>query len=792
MIPMSDHFYNEHQESGYEPVFLAELNGINRHYASRDPGFTGPRRAGQGIVAGTGAVFGDEMPTYETSLKPLRESGVGNIQYQLDQAGFARTGQSSLSFLNQNFLNKVFHDLELENCSVVIRLGFYGGEHTDYIPIFRGAIDSTSATVTSVEVELIDDTLNSINPVPPKTGIDFIQNSFTKDAVIPIVLGDVEYVPTIRTVGPITVTLSSNAFIGNTVLYYHELDASLPATGTVNAGGDDLEYLGHDTISTAYGVFGRIYLAVALTADILSGAAVTLVNSPASYLFGFAGKNPRRIRQSVTAPTTAPEVRTYPLATDGTDHRRVHTVDFEEEQDSITATLAGEGRGDNLVPNGNFNSSMGDWQVTSGTWAVVTPSDTFDPVLQGSGSGSGTAHSAYVDMNLDYDVRYRLTFLATNLTAETAEVLIGTAEEPDVYFTFANILPTDVENLYDVTFVVGSEDATRITLVINRSSESNVVFFDQFDLYNLATETPAVQISELIATHMPQLKIEPYSFEEAQDLWLYSGDRCAGLVQEGEESQALLGRIAQQFRAKTFLNENSEQVLRVFDASAIPVRNFNMRTTYKGSMSVGKNPLTEIYTNYYVYYGRAPLNQLALEAPLGKVSEFEGVVFATPTGTNHSGRVDLPGLCRAARNKFRIDSTQTVLGDFIPDRHTAEATLAYLVHRGTHQRTAITFTTFLTGSPINIGDLITVDHVLFPDLAGLKFEVESKDLSPNGCMVTLHCEHIAPFKFGAYEEHWEFNNRRRPYGFPTRRPLDEMDDEYTTFNEYYYEDWEEF
>lgn len=742
-------FISAVEQDGYDPIYLVELLGLGKWYATRDPGFSGLWKFGQGLIFGANVKFGEGLPTYETVLKRLQYDGVGSVSQQLDPAGFARTGSGQVNFLGQGLVNRELQPLLLENSPILIRMGFLGQPISDYMPIFYGNIEASRATLDAFTLDAVDDTLRNINPVPPVIGTDFLARSFTRDRAIPIILGDVEFVPLIKTVGGAEATLSFNVSIGATSLTFFEVDATFPPTGLVNIDAETVAYTSVGTALIGAQTFGILQLATPLTTAHFSGVKFSLVNFNHKYTLGFAGHNPRRIRGNTSAPT---------VKTEALDHRKIHTMSFTNEQDDTTLTISGSARGDNLFKNGNFNGlTTTYWTTGTGVWDSIIPATKFDPIFRGKTLVAQALQSnAYQEMAVVANNRHRLTFLVHNIDATFASIAVGTPTDATKYYTFDQISPSSDERLFDLTFVP-DESTVRVTLLIDNTGNAgveNFVYFDQFDLYDLTTENPAVQLTELIQKHMPSIQVNEESMAEAESLWNFNGDRCAGIIQEPEEQQALLGRISQQFRAITYLDESSEQVFKVFDQSRQPVRNFTTRDISKGSLVVTKSPVDEIFTHFYVYYGRSP--QVGTEGNLGGSGSFAGVVHCTPEGTNLTREEGLFVLCQNAKTRFRKEQALEIFGDFIPDRRTAENTLAYHVRRGTHQRYIAQFTTFLQGAWMTPWTFITVSHPLLPDeVNGSRFQILAKNINPNGCTVDLVCESINPFDFGAYIEHWE-------------------------------------
>ncbi len=754
---------------GYKPVFLVELLGLGKFYATREPEFSGLWLANQGLLADSGILADADVPEYITNIYPLRSSGIGSISYQLDSSGFARTGSASVSFLNQDLLSHELQELVLNNTVARIRLGFFGQDMADYVSIFRGNVDGHQATSETLDLDLIDDTLRQSVPTPPLVGTDFLARSFVQGNAIPIILGDVENVPAIQLIGAATDDLAFEATPASTFILTLNPNLNIPNSGelrvTSSSGVSTVDYEGVSVSVINNVAYTRIDLAESLAFTHPSGSDVVLFEPTYTYMFGFAVQNVRKVRRTAGHPTVVPTVRNTPVEPTGLDHRRITIAEFENaEQVGVNATVSSEARGVNVFPNGNQDTNVADdltaegWTIGNGAWDRFLPASTFDYVLRGrTNVDQAVVSDAYIDIPTTSGTRYRFTFTIKNIDALYGQVAIGTPSAAGHYYTFEELTRTS-ESLYDLSFV--ADDTTlRITLKVGNFTPphaATTVYFDQFDLYDLSTENPAVQLEHLILTHMPNITPHAASFAESEALWASTGDRCAGIIQQPEEDQALLGRLAQQFRAKTFLNENGEQKIVAFDQSRIPVYNFEARHVHKGTMTITRSPLTEIFTHFYVYYGRAPQDQADNTADLGGREAFQGVSFCTPFETNHSVESGLYVLAERAKQSYRLERTLEVFGDFIPDAKTAENLLSYIVRRGTHQRYICSFSSFLNAADVEVTDFVRITHrLVHPDHRGNTFEVVHKTVEANGCFTRFVCEEINPFNFGGYTEHWE-------------------------------------
>lgn len=765
-ITTTSNFDAQKESEGHYPIFLVELLGLGRFYATKEPGFSGLWLAGQGLTAMTvndtsrQILAGDSQPTYETLLHKLGNNGISSISFQLSPEDFARTGDTAVSLINEGFIHLELEDELLENTVARIMLGWNGLARIDYIPVFKGVIDSTGATLERFDLRFADDTVRNIVPVPAQIGSDFRPRAFDQGKAFPIVLGDVEDVPMIQLVGDASTVLGQALTTSDVVLYYFNPTTPFPRSGTVRITDSAVNYtVTYDGVTTetiGNQVYGKLSLTSAPSSNAATGATVALEDHLKKYLVSFAGQNIRRIRTTAgAAPAGAPTWKNEAIDPTGNDHRRITVVEQPHataDGQSLQATIASEARGENKVFNGNFLSNVTGWTVSAGSFDHFTPGGTFDPVGRIRTNAAQVIQSiTYQDVTVDANVRHRLTFTARNNDLVFMAVNIGTPTDATKYYQFGDISDTS-EQLFDLIFEP-DESTVRITLVGDNGASGSAQegYFDQFDLYDVTTENPATQIEHLIDTHMPQIDPDPVSFQEAFNEWDASQDRIAGVLQQTEEQQALLGRIAQQFRARTFLGEDGLQKLRVFNQSRPPERSLTLRDIVKGSMRVSRSPLKEIFTHYYVYYGRVPEIPTPGENLGGRVA-FSGAAVATPSETSHP-TIALNTLCKGAREQFRKESTLEVFADLVPDAQTACNTLEYLVRKGTHQRTRVEFQSWFRMVDIEVTDFVKIAH---PLLDGNRiYEVKEKEVIPNGGTTRWVCEEIAPFKFGSFTEHWE-------------------------------------
>lgn len=756
MLTLTGNFSFEKEQLKYSPVYLVEFSSLDKFYATREPGFSGLWIAGQDLVAGS-VLAGATLPEYETVLHRVADSGVGQMSYVLDSEGFARTGSGSVVFLNQDFLSHELSELLMENTGVLIRLGFYGYNREDYITVFRGIVDTHQATYEAFDLNLIDDTLRQLIPVPPQIGNDIFPRSFSKGAALPIIIGEAKNVPTVQLIGAASSFLGFDITTGSTYILTTNLDAPYPATGSLDiisvGATSTVVYDSVETESVGNKTYNRFNLTTLAGTNHAAGAVVELVDFDYTYLLSFTGENVRRIRSAGGYTLSQPTLHNIPIEPDGSDDRKATIISFPSAEATVTADVSGSSRGENLFATTQNTPVFGD-----GGWQFTVPGGRFERVLEGTVNAlQVTPSDAYWQVSTIVGHTYSLSVVIDeNGVAPYLAVTVGTIASPAEYLSYSEFTGQGEQEI-EVSFVAKTT-VTRLGMIVGNPGAGLPIsaYFSNFDMFDTATENPEVGIRHIVETHMPNIAPHEASFAEANSMWGNSLDRCSGIIQQTEEQQALLGRIAQQFRAKTFLNEQGHQKLVVFDQSRLPTYDFTTNNIHKGSMTVSKSDINEVFTSVAIYYNRRPTVNSG--ADLGGRDAFAGLAFCDPTKTNHSTEQGLSILLAETKRRYKINRHLEIFADLIFDTRTAENLLSYVTRRGAYQRTVCEFTSYLGGIEVEIGDFVRISHPLLPAASQFgKFEITAKTLEPNGCFTKFVGEEINPFRFGGYTEHWEPN-----------------------------------
>ena len=768
-ITLSSDFIEEQIKLGSSPVFLVEIQSAGRFFATREPEFSGKWTVGDGLLVGSGILVNDDYPVYDGGLSQLADGGISEISMTLDfQSGLALTGNSAVSILNQTLFSHITDDIDLTNAKIRVRLGFFGFTFQQYVTIFAGAIEEFQSTLETMELSLIDDTLANLVPVPPQTGSDFLPQALTVGQAIPIIMGDVDLVPNYQLVDDTTSTLLIAMGSGDDQLFLADVGARFPREGEVTIEAEVMTYSGVSTVVVGQQQSLRLNNLVR-SAGVAHAARtlVTLTSFNFEYLLGFEAQSVRRIRAANgTAPTTTVTPISRALDPLGRDPRRITVLSTATEED-VTATVAGQFRDANMIENGEGEGDPATfgWTVTAGAWATST--NLGEPAIRGTVVTSQALDSEmYQDITTNDAERYRLTASVTLDGVDTppfATIRVGTPASPALVFDFGEVTTTTEQGL-DLTFAAPAGGTTRITLVVNSDTPgaSEHAYFDHIDVYSLTSENPATQIENLINEHMGNQKIavNRETFDAAFAVFDAEGDRLAGVIDSTQEGQGLLGRLAFQYRSKTFLDESGEQKLVPFNNQALPLRNVTPSDVDKGTFNVSLEPEEKVFTRFYVYFNRrADVNQ----GNLGGRESYQNVLFATPEETNSVESGALQFLCKEARDNFRVDRSLEIFADMIPDAATADRLLSHIVRLHTIRRVLARFTSYINLVEVEIADVIRIQHPLLPPSTNNRtFEVIEKTILPNGCQVAFTCAEIRQSQYDIYIETWTPPARRIP------------------------------
>jgi hypothetical protein len=234
-------------------------------------------------------------------------------------------------------------------------------------------------------------------------------------------------------------------------------------------------------------------------------------------------------------------------------------------------------------------------------------------------------------------------------------------------------------------------------------------FLDQVSLrlasapFGLGGENPVDAIRYMLETFLPDAVYDADNFAYAAQVLM--GWKFGAVLTNPGDSRALLQRMAYQCGSILFQDGLGRFKITVLNASRIVQLGFNVTNIVEGSCSIGFEPIDNLYSDLYVWFA-------AKTGGSTSSADFQGVVYATPTGTTAVSVPLLVTQCGAARTLYGREHRLDYYADFIQDVGTAHLLLTWLVSRLTIRHTLVTFRTWLDGVVLEIGDLIQVTHPL--------------------------------------------------------------------------------
>jgi len=171
------------------------------------------------------------------------------------------------------------------------------------------------------------------------------------------------------------------------------------------------------------------------------------------------------------------------------------------------------------------------------------------------------------------------------------------------------------------------------------------------------------------------------------------------------DSRALLQRMAYQCGALLFQDGAGVFKLSVLHGSHAVRVGFDTTNIVEGSCTAGFEPMDNVYSDIYVWFA-------AKTGGSSASSDFQGVVYATPTATTATSTPLLVTQCSAARTLYGREHRLDYYADFIQDVGTAHLLLTWLVSRLTIRHSLITFRTWLDGIRPELGDRVQLTHPL--------------------------------------------------------------------------------
>jgi len=218
---------------------------------------------------------------------------------------------------------------------------------------------------------------------------------------------------------------------------------------------------------------------------------------------------------------------------------------------------------------------------------------------------------------------------------------------------------------------------------------------------------PVDAIRQIIEAYVPGLRINDARFSAMipqRSQWF-----CGGQWRNPGDSRALLTHLADQFAMRLFEDGAGRATLAPIVGQALPgdaVAALDRSNARDWQISDIDRSL--LSTDIYLYYG---LRQGADE---DEPRNYGGFLFATPEASNAGGIFRY--LCDQAARTYGMRQVRTYFAQAIYDQATAALKLADLVIRHTTPTRRVQCAVLnLRQAPLEIGDIITVEHPELPD-----------------------------------------------------------------------------
>lgn len=292
----------------------------------------------------------------------------------------------------------------------------------------------------------------------------------------------------------------------------------------------------------------------------------------------------------------------------------------------------------------------------------------------------------------------------------TLAVQLGTAEDSTLITThsFGAVYAwTPVELVVQIPEEV---ETLRLALHSTYSGVSGLAsYLDQVSLRlgysaaGLGGENPVQAIRYILDTFLPEAIYDHDNFNTVAQILM--GWKFGAVLTNPGDSRALLQRMAYQCGSLLFQDGLGRFKLAPLNASRVVQLGFRVSNMIEGSCSISYEPMDNLYTDLYVWFA-------AKTGGATSSADFQGVVYATPTGTTAVSIPLLVTQCGTALNLYGREHRLDYYAEFIQDVGTAHLLLTWLVSRLTIRHTLVTFRTWLDGVVLEIGDLIQITHPL--------------------------------------------------------------------------------
>lgn len=293
------------------------------------------------------------------------------------------------------------------------------------------------------------------------------------------------------------------------------------------------------------------------------------------------------------------------------------------------------------------------------------------------------------------------------LATSSASWSVGTPDEPDAWGgqTLGAIYAwTPLEASFRPTADVG-----RLTLRSQYNASALASSFDHCSVrlgYNpggLGGQNPVDAIRYVLETFLPEAVYDHDNFNVAAQQLI--GWKFGAVLTNPGDSRALLQRMAYQCGSLLFQDGAGVFKIAVLHGSSAVHVGFDETNIVEGSCAVSFEPIDNVYSDLYVWFAAKTGGSAAS-------SDFQGVVYATPTATTATSTPGVSTQCSAARTLYGREHRLDYYADFIQDVGTAHLLLLWLVSRLTIRHSLITFRTWLDGLRPEMGDRVQLTHPL--------------------------------------------------------------------------------
>lgn len=359
----------------YSPIWLVELVGVNRYFATRAFPVSDLRLLGDGWELGSGVLLGELARVYGVDMA---QGALGDFGIAVEEeGGNVRIGGGTIGLLNQEDLLTALQVGPLDNTSIRLCLAFDGLGPADALPCWYGVIDRLQTTQDLVSLELIDGTFRKHRTLSTPLGAQFFVATPTanRQARIPILLGVNTDVETVQVAGLAVGTTKYALTTGSTALLLVEFGAAFPVSGTVTIEAETgVTYSARRLVTSP--ADGKTYLELSglvrgSPVSHVAGVTVTLTSVVYQYLIGYEISILNAVRENGVLLTSG-----YTLAVVGAD-ARTSVLNFTTQRGTITVDVNASNIGmTSLLTNGGFETgTLAGWTTGAGATTAVGTSN---------------------------------------------------------------------------------------------------------------------------------------------------------------------------------------------------------------------------------------------------------------------------------------------------------------------------------------------------------------------------------------------------------------------------------